>query len=376
MVPGRRDNPLARSDLIQMRVAKLTSGFGRYVQVYDEQVSFTSRQLAAHRACLALREQSGSVQAAVNDTQFVDALRRTLRAWRIGNRASKLVPQMQFTAALQSALPGLEGLEGLTIDATDLPIDTAERLWQLIESLGVVENQAKIVAGTKTLHHLLPDLAVPMDREWTGKFFQFHLPEWQDARSQRRIFTLAYRQFVHVARQVQPQQYVTGHGWRTCRTKMLDNALIGFCMAELGSRAPIEGASNEIVVEVQSLPPAKDGALSIFGASHSHGPRVRALLEAAQQALKEQPGLVPIKDGPVALEVALYAPPGGVPGDATNYLGGIADVLEQKAHRVAIDHLGELALVWLYGNDSQIKQVSYKEVAADRVEYRVTVRPL
>lgn len=65
-----------------------------------------------------------------------------------------------------------------------------------------------------------------------------------------------------------------------------------------------------------------------------------------------------------------------MPGDATNYLGGIADVLEQKSHRVAIDHLADLEQVWLYKNDRQIKQVTYKEVAADQVEYRVTVRSL
>lgn len=367
---------MARSDVIDAHVSKLISGFGRYVQVYDERVPFDSRQLAAHRACISRRLQASSVRAAVDDEQFVMSLWQTLRAWGIGNRASKLVSEVEFSTALRSALPGLEALEHFTIDGPDLPTDIGERLWALIESLGIVENQAKIVAGTKALHHLLPDLVVPMDREWTGKFFQFHLPEWQDARSQRRIFTLAYRQFVAVALQVRPQHYVTGHGWRTCRTKMLDNALIGFCKAELGPGASAEEPGNEITVEVQGLPPAKDGANSIFGVNHGHGPRVLALLEAAQQGLGERPDFIPIESGPVAVDVVLYAPPAGVPGDATNYLGGIADVLERKSHRAAIDHLGALAQIWLYGNDSQIKQVNYKEVAADQVGYRVTIRSL
>src|ERR1700722_12634121 len=81
VVLGRDEGQaLARSDLIDARVAKLTSGFGRYVQVYDERVSFTRTQLTAHRACIALRREKGSVRAAVNDAQFVDSLRRTLRA--------------------------------------------------------------------------------------------------------------------------------------------------------------------------------------------------------------------------------------------------------------------------------------------------------
>jgi hypothetical protein len=59
-------------------------------------------------------------------------------------------------------------LEPLAIDGPDLLMNITDQLWMVVESLGVVENVAKIVAGTKTLHHLLPDLVVPMDRAWTG----------------------------------------------------------------------------------------------------------------------------------------------------------------------------------------------------------------
>lgn len=193
-----------RSQLIKTRVAKLTSGFGQYVQTYDQRVSFTSNQLAAHRACLALRREAGSVEAAVHDERFVRALRHTLRAWKVGVRAGRLVAEEDFAAALVAALPRLQALEDLAIDAADLPDDIGEQLWVLIESLGIVENKAKIVTGTKALHHLLPDLVPPMDRAWTGRFFQFHLPEWQHPASQRRIFQLAFAYFVDVARQVQP----------------------------------------------------------------------------------------------------------------------------------------------------------------------------
>jgi hypothetical protein len=50
--------------------------------------------------------------------------------------------------------------------------DIIEELWQLIDNLGIVENEAKLVSGSKALHHLLPDLVVPMDRAYTQKFFR------------------------------------------------------------------------------------------------------------------------------------------------------------------------------------------------------------
>jgi hypothetical protein len=45
------------------------------------------------------------------------------------------------------------------------------------------------------------------------------------------------------------------------------------------------------------------------------------------------------------------------PNDATTYLGGIADVLEGKAHRGTHDHLGDLAGVALYDKDRQVREV-------------------
>lgn len=61
--------------------------------------------------------------------------------------------------------------------------------------------------------------------------------------------------------------------------------------------------------------------------------------------------------------------------DATNYLGGTADVLERKDHRVDIDHSRALApgmAVPMAGNSAG----DDKEVTADRIRYRPTVQVL
>jgi hypothetical protein len=106
----------------------------------------------------------------------------------------------------------------------------------------------------------------------------------------------------------------------------------------------------------------------------AHSPRVRLLLEAAQQACREQ-AFLSVDAGPVALDVIVRGP-SQPPGDATNHLGGIGDVLEDKATRGALEHLGDLAAVRLFRNDRQIRQVSYREETADRIGYTVTVQSL
>jgi len=65
---------------------------------------------------------------------------------------------------------------------------------------------------TKALHHVLAELVVPMDREYTQTFFGWHAEE--------------FGAFVQIARLVNPSQYVN-IGWNSSRTKVLDNALVG-----------------------------------------------------------------------------------------------------------------------------------------------------
>jgi hypothetical protein len=208
-------------------------------------------------------------------------------------------------------------------------------------------------------------------------FFQPHSHEWQDPPNQRRTFLQTHRGFCELARRVQPQQYVDGRGWRTSRTKILDNALIGFCKVELSDELDEQmiDMGRELSFRVPGLPPAKNEALSMLGAGHSHAPRVLELLRATKNAL-ERSGFTPVEAGPVALEVVVHAPPGHDPWDATNYLGGIADVLEEKSRRGSLEHLGEVRHAWVYRNDRQIKEISYRQLEASDAYYTVRIREL
>jgi hypothetical protein len=223
-----------------------------------------------------------------------------------------------------------------------------------------------------------------MDRAWTGKFFNLHNPEWQGP-AQRSTFLWLFGTFREVARQTAPQGYVTGNGWRTSRSKILDNALIGYCKAQLdqpkGGSAhtgqPGGAANGSVSFWVAGYPPAKGEAKSMLSESHPHAPRVRALLHAAEQALRAADDFIPADSDLVAMDLVLHASPDQDPWDATNYLGGVADVLEDKSRRgAAVTHLGALADVWLYRNDRQIKQITYREQQHTTAGYTVTLRML
>jgi hypothetical protein len=65
--------------------------------------------------------------------------------------------------------------------------------------------------------------------------------------------------------------------------------------------------------------------------------------------------------------VAAAAPP----SDGTNY--GVADVLEEKTRRGALEHLANLSTVALYSNDRQIEEVHYYYRRGEPTCYEVRI---
>jgi hypothetical protein len=169
---------------IRERTDLLIAGFPRFLAFFEKRPPFTRfGQYEFHRQVIDLRREAGSVLAALDSPRYIKLLYRTLRAWGIGSRRSKLLPFDRFEDALHARRMDMAGLEGLMIDQPDFDVeDTLKRLWGLIQSLQIVDNKARLVACSKELHHLLPEyeLVVPIDRDYTRNFFGWHGPEFQN----------------------------------------------------------------------------------------------------------------------------------------------------------------------------------------------------
>lgn len=218
----------ARAAEVAGRLAGVTRDFAGCVESYDRQVPFQrSGQYEWHRMTIEARLRCGGARRALEDEAFGRLLYGTLQRWGIGRRASVLVPLAEFRQRLLDQAAPISALEDARIDdeALDVPV-VCERIWRVIENLGIVRNRSLIVPGTKTLHHVLPGLVPPMDRAWTGAFFLWSAAAPQNA--QAATFARTFTGLAQVARAVEPARYV-GQGWRTSRSKVLDNAVIGYC---------------------------------------------------------------------------------------------------------------------------------------------------
>ncbi len=85
----------------------------------------------------------------------------------------------------------------------------------------------RVVSGTKALHHILPELVFPFDREYTQTFFGWHNAEFQN--NPQGCFTVAFCALADVASRVQPTHFV-GKGWMSSQSKIMDNAIVGYCV--------------------------------------------------------------------------------------------------------------------------------------------------
>lgn len=218
----------SRKEQVENRVAGVIGEFASCLNSFDQQIPFTrSGQYSWHRATLDRRRSWSSVRDALEDDVLLDDLYQTLQVWGIGRRASRLAPRTEFGNHLRQCGDEIAFFEHLRLDDSGLDVsDTAAGLWRLIERLGVVENVSLIVPGTKTLHHLLPDLVPPMDRAWTGAFFLWSAAAPQSG--QQPTFVRSFSSLAKIAQATDPSFYV-GDGWRTSLSKVVDNAIIGYC---------------------------------------------------------------------------------------------------------------------------------------------------
>jgi hypothetical protein len=216
---------------IYRRVPRLIADFPHFLSVFLDNPPFNrAGQLEYHVDTIQLRRELGSVSKALSDDGFLQSLYRTLQAWGIGARASYLAPFEVFANRLQTKADEIAGLEETRIDDKDINVgEVARKLWNTLDNLETVTNNATIVPGTKALHHLLPDLVVPIDRAYTQKFFGWHNPEFQYG--QPDVFRRSFKAFVEIARAIDLNRYV-GSGWCSSRTKIIDNAIVGMLREE------------------------------------------------------------------------------------------------------------------------------------------------
>jgi hypothetical protein len=172
---------------------------------------------------------------ALGDDVYFDYLYATLASWglhRMGPGNTKLRDIVELKASFREQASNIERVQQLRIDRLDpgKVSEVAEAAWKIMANLRVGIGRTLLVGNSKALHHLLPDLIPPIDRNYTLMFFvgRPSIYRGRDADYFRALYPLFQEIAVRCSGEIQRFIAKPPEGMNTSVTKVIDNAILGF----------------------------------------------------------------------------------------------------------------------------------------------------
>jgi hypothetical protein len=219
------------NERINERISSLINKFENCLDFFDAANLFTGPSLYFHYKTLSIKGKHSSVAAILDDDTFFENLYATLTAWgmhRMGPGKAKLVDLDEIKKSFIRQRDNIVEIEHLTLselEKSDIS-EVTNKLWKIISELKIGIGNTKIVANSKSLHHLLPNLIPPIDREYTLRYFYNHTNLNQgDEKAFKEIYP--YFHILAIAKKQSIHQRL-GKGMNTSETKVIDNAIVGY----------------------------------------------------------------------------------------------------------------------------------------------------
>jgi hypothetical protein len=228
-----------REERIRSNVDALIADFPRFVLRFERSDAFPGPSLYFHERAIERRRLHTSVNDLMSDDRFLEYVYAVLPSWgmhRMGKQAAKVGGFDEMVSSFRAQAPAIAKLWDLhicTVPETDAAA-VAEQVWAVLASLKVSTSATRIVAGSKALHHVLPDLVPPIDRQYT---FQFFTGQKAVSSGDERPFLEWFPYFTEIGRRAgaELREAVERGGFMaTGPAKVVDNAIIGFMQGSDG----------------------------------------------------------------------------------------------------------------------------------------------
>lgn len=214
------------------RIDTLCASPTLYLEKFGKLRKWTGPSAYFHAKTLDRLESLRSPLVAVHDRHFQEYLYATLCAWglhRMGDEDGRLVEFDKFCQGLEELEPELGQLQRLRLEelAPQEVVSAANSLWRLMERMRFRPvDKPSVVVASKALHHLLPDLVVPIDDKHTTVFFSWK-NTWRN--KPREMFLEIFPLLADIAKRIKPQvgAYI-GQPFHKSLPKVIDNAIVGF----------------------------------------------------------------------------------------------------------------------------------------------------
>lgn len=208
---------------------------------------------------LILKEHIDNKCINIKNRCFIDLIWATLDAWNMNSRSAKLADIEDFKKKLIDNTEVTEAIESLKkysiedlSEKNDKSKGIFEQLKTLFNMLKLTDTDTKLVTFSKTMHFLLPNLIVPIDRKYTLKFFELNINNAKDEEFDH--FTNIESTFGLFASEVNLDDFVSKNSkWCKYKTKIIDNIIIGYVKKEQNNIIEFWTKFNT-VLEVKNFP--------------------------------------------------------------------------------------------------------------------------
>lgn len=213
---------------------RLVRNWKRYFQRFELKKPFAGPPEYFHRRALEELRRHRGVLRALSDDHFLGNLYAVLTAWgmhHLGSKGPKLVEFDSFCQTIRTHAEEIAGFEGLKLwelENEEAVYKTAAQIWRIITTLELGRSPtAKLVMGTKLLHHLLPNLVPPMDQRYVQGFFGWKRPPSNLANQEQRFLVIIIVIW-RVVRRIYPTvAKILNDETKTSVLKALDHAIVG-----------------------------------------------------------------------------------------------------------------------------------------------------
>jgi hypothetical protein len=163
--------------------------------------------------------------------EFIELIYVTLAAWNMNSRGAKLAEWNTFRKSLRRHRAAFSRLARRRIERLsekNLNRILENEIQPLFHSLRLVaDSKPRLVTYSKTLHFILPNLILPIDRKYTLKYFYGHTNVPKSVDDQFKLLTDILRECRRFASSVSLQRF-RDKRWNTNIPKIIDNMIIGY----------------------------------------------------------------------------------------------------------------------------------------------------
>jgi len=166
--------------------------------------------------------------------KYIELIYTTLSAWNMNSRGAKLANFDVFLKTLQSNKHKIIPLSKFKLHNLDNPEEILAKLHELFDCLELVgtnhngDSKPLLVTFSKTMHFLLPDLIVPIDRSYTLKFFYNNTLVPKLRSKQFNKFMQLFKLFLEYASTHSELKSKIDKNWNQNIPKIIDNIIIGY----------------------------------------------------------------------------------------------------------------------------------------------------